>query len=321
MYGKANDIPPRLQWTANFGYCGEVALISAGLYFGQYVSQYDARSIASKNTDQSKQGSQLLIGINDSYGAAQMHLRAVEWANGTAPNTNKFLAWVKANVAYGYPVIIGVYENQDTFEGSNDLNAGDAEYDHIVPVIGVSSRHPLTNSATYYDDDVITFSDNGLWNRAGQPTYIYSYPFEALLATRKQANSKSHPVYSLASGGSNYGIAITGIIDHDGEALPVRLSTDLNYENPVMKEGANTRPLPHDVELTVTVSGLRPGIPYNLYRYDSFQSVPNSAFNAAEKQAQRKWKINIKSGSAFSMKEVISSSQTVIYRAVPETAP
>jgi hypothetical protein len=41
---KSNDIPPRLQWNHNAGYCGEVSLISAGLYYGQYISQYDARS-------------------------------------------------------------------------------------------------------------------------------------------------------------------------------------------------------------------------------------------------------------------------------------
>ena len=40
-------MPPRIQWNANFGYCGEVSIISAGLYFGQYMSQYDARAIAS----------------------------------------------------------------------------------------------------------------------------------------------------------------------------------------------------------------------------------------------------------------------------------
>ncbi len=32
------DIPPRFQWNANNGYCGEVSFISAGLYYGQYCS-------------------------------------------------------------------------------------------------------------------------------------------------------------------------------------------------------------------------------------------------------------------------------------------
>ena len=43
---QAVDISPRLQWNENNGYCGEVSLISAGLYYGQYLSQYDARSLA-----------------------------------------------------------------------------------------------------------------------------------------------------------------------------------------------------------------------------------------------------------------------------------
>ena len=32
------DIPPRFQWNANNGYCGETAFISVGLYYGQYCS-------------------------------------------------------------------------------------------------------------------------------------------------------------------------------------------------------------------------------------------------------------------------------------------
>ncbi|MBR2686395.1 MAG: C39 family peptidase [Aquamicrobium sp.] len=320
-YAKTNDIPPRLQWEANYGYCGEVSLISAGLYYGQYVSQYDARAIASKNANQSTEGSQLLLGVNDSYAAAQMHLNAIAWKNTSTSNTTNFLAWVKENVASGYPVVIGVYYNQRSFDVSNDPNAGDNEYDHIVPVTGVSSKHPLAKSATYYADDELTFSDNGLYTPNGKPTYVYKYPFGAFQATRREANSKAHPDYSLARGGSNYGIAITGIIDRDGQTLPVRLSTNVNYEKPAMREGSNTRPASQNLTLTITVSGLQPGVSYNLYRYNSFQSVPNSAFNAAASKASRKWKINIKSGTSATMTEKIKSDEIAVYRAVPETAP
>lgn len=320
-YRKTNDIPPRHQWEANYGYCGEVSLISAGLYYGQYVSQYDARAIASKNVNQSTEGSQLLLGVNDSYAAAQMHLTAIAWKNTSTSNTNNFLAWVKENVAAGYPVAIGVYYNQRSFEVSNDPNAGDDEYDHIVPVTRVSSKHPLAKPSVYYADDKITFSDNGLYTPNGKPTYVYEYPFGSFQANRREANSKAHPVYSLARGGSNYGLAITGVIDHDGQTLPVRLSTNVNYEKPVMREGSNTRPASRNLTLTATVSGLRPGVSYNLYRYDSFRSVPNSAFNAEAAKAARKWKIKIKSGSSASVTERIKSDEIAVYRAVPETAP
>ncbi|PLP55660.1 hypothetical protein CYK37_29475 [Mesorhizobium loti] len=311
-------MPPRHQWEANYGYCGEVSLISAGLYYGQYVSQYDARAIASKNADQSTEGSQLLLGVNDADAAAKMHLKATQWKG--AANPENFLTWVKEKVASGYPVAIGVYKNARSFEESNDPEAGDREYDHIVVVNGISSKHPFRPSA-YHSDDVITFSDNGLWSPDGEPDFIYKSPFGSFQANRRQANSRSHPIYSLRNDGRNYGVAITGIIDRDGQTLPVRVSTNVNYEKPVMDEGANTRPASQDLTLTVTVSGLVPGVSYNLYRYNEFQSVPNAGFNAAADKADKTWEIKIKSGSSFSMKEKIKSDQIAVYRAVPETAP
>lgn len=47
-FSVSNDIPPRLQWAANNGYCGEVSFANAGLYYGQYLSQFDIRDIASQ---------------------------------------------------------------------------------------------------------------------------------------------------------------------------------------------------------------------------------------------------------------------------------
>lgn len=318
LYIRANDIPPRHQWEANFGYCGEVSLISAGLYYGQYVSQYDARAIASKNADQSTEVSQFLLGVNDAYAAAQMHLKATRWeGSGTFAS---FLTWVKKEAAAGYPVIIGVFKNSRSFEESNEPDHGDEQYDHIVIVSGVSSKYPF-EPATYHGDDVITFSDHGLWSPASNPDFIYTSQFRYFGATRKQANSNSHPVYSLPKGGRNYGTAITGIMDHDGQTLPVRLSTNENYEKPIMREGSSIRPTAQDLTLTVTISGLVPGETYNLYRYNDFRSVPDAGFNAAADKADKAWEISIKSGSSFSMKEKIRSNQIAIYRAVPATAP
>ncbi|MBK8816213.1 MAG: hypothetical protein IPN42_12290 [Methylococcaceae bacterium] len=72
-----NDIRPRLQWNHNGGYCGEVSMISAGLYFGQYLSQFDVRSIASGGAPQNaydraekEYTSQLLLGTKNAVAAA-----------------------------------------------------------------------------------------------------------------------------------------------------------------------------------------------------------------------------------------------------------
>ena len=78
-----NAIPYRSQWNENNGYCGETSILSAGLYFGEYVSQYDARVLANINfPTKIMQLNQTLIGSpgetdvynNIAYAANNMHL-------------------------------------------------------------------------------------------------------------------------------------------------------------------------------------------------------------------------------------------------------
>lgn len=315
-----NPIPPRLQWNANFGYCGEVSFISAGLYYGQYLSQYTARSIASNSTPQNKPASQLLLGVNDTYAAEQMHLNAIAWGGGSQTSTHEFLVWIKNHVAQKQPVIIGVYTNEYLFYNNTNKNGGDPDYDHIVPVIAVSSSHSLPNK-NYYRNDIITFSDNGLWNPTGTPTYLFSYPFSSFQATRAQANNPNGSVYSLPDHVGNYGIAITGVIDLYGNTLPVRLTTNINNELPSIKNGTNTAPSPEEIILTITVSGLEPGVNYYLYRYNDMAKVPNSHFNAQASNASYQLPFSIETGHTFVISEHILSNEVAAYRAVKATAP
>lgn len=321
-YSVSNAIPPRLQWNENFGYCGEVSVISAGLYYGQYLSQYDARAIASNNRPQYQSKSQLLVGVNDTSAATKMHLTYAEWTTSSETSTNQFLAWVKSEAIAGYPVAIGIYTNEYLFYGDTNLTAGDPDYDHIVPVTGISSNSPLTNANTYYANDVITFNDNGLWTGTnnGQPQYVFSYPFGTFEASRKQANAQSGNIYSLTNDGRNYAIAITGVVDLDRETVPVRVATSVNYESPDIKNGSTTRPAPMPLTLTITVSGLVPGAAYNLYRYNAMSGVPNSAFNANAASASQKWAF-VASGTTYVTAQNIESNEEAIYRAVPASAP
>ena len=147
------------------------------------------------------------------------------------------------------------------------------------------------------------------------------YGFDAIQATRTEANSDAHPDYALAGEGPHFGVAITGIVDDDGQTLPVRLTTSVNHETPAMKQGENRRPASAPLTLTVTVSGLKPGKEYRLYRYDDFKSVPDRSFNAKSENAAKAWTIKIASGTTFSMREKIRSDAVAVYRAVPVTAP
>lgn len=300
-----NDIPPRLQWNANFGYCGETSFISAGLYYGQWASQYEVRAIASDGTPQNRQNSQLLLGANAMHAAKVMHLAAVTWKDSSA-SPQSFLKWVERNVALHRPVILGVYTNEYKFYGKTNPKAGDPSYDHIVPVVAAG-------------DGKITFSDNGLW---GPPRpYLFTYPYSSFARTRAQANERSAPQYSLPSGVRDYGIAIVGISDPRRETLPVRVDTSVNYEKPKMRNHSSVRPKAMPLVLTVTVSGLKAGAGYELYRYDRFSTVPDERFNANAARASKHWAIRLGSGSSFVVRERIMSDQVAVYRAVPSSGP
>lgn len=40
------SIPPRFQWENGHGFCGETSIQSISLYYGNYISQNQARKLA-----------------------------------------------------------------------------------------------------------------------------------------------------------------------------------------------------------------------------------------------------------------------------------
>lgn len=315
------DIPPRLQWDANYGYCGETSLISAGLYYGQYCSQYRARAIAAPRIPQNNPNSQLLLGVNAGKAAAAMHLQAIEWKTATQKTTEQFLAWVKQQILSGRPVIIGLFMNEFRFYGEKNRNAGDPDYDHIVPVTGISSAQPLTKADQYFPTDTILYQDNGLWAPGGIPPFEFRSSFAEFARNRAAANAPASPVYSLNNNRRNYGIAITGVKDLRGDTIPVRLSTSVDDEVPAIREGSSTAPKPQTLGLTATVQIPNQTVAYNLYLYNDFASVPDSQFNANAAKAARVWRIPAGSGQKFTAKLNILSSDVAVFRAVPAKAP
>jgi hypothetical protein len=316
---KHNDIVPRYQWNHNYGYCGEVSMISAGLYYGEYLSQYDARAAAS-NEPQNEYRSQLLLGGNDLRAAANMHLEAIEWNDPSRKAADQFLVWVKEHVVVGQPVAIGIYMNQFRFYHDRNPRAGSLQYDHIVPVVGIRSDD-LRDQHTYMPNDEILFSDNGEWGSLRHARYYFAYRFGDFTKTRGEANARNGPIYSLAGHAHNYGVAVTGVIDEDHETVPVRVATNLNYELPQIAEGSPERPRPEELALTVTVSGMKPGVDYNLYRYDRLTSIPNRGFNAHAGDAKQRWAITASASGRFVLTETVMSDEVAAYRAVPTKAP
>ena len=307
-------MPTRLQWLHNDGYCGEVSLVAALLKYGQYYSQYDVRDISTGDQQQF-----YLVGDNDEVTSKKVNLNYIEW-DYTIRDSTKYLAWVKKMTRAGYAVTITVFMNYYMFYGITDKTAGERDYDHIVSISRVDSNY---DDDLYHNDDIVTFSDHGLWApRTTGPPYLFSYTMRDFIGTREQANSqRSGAIYTLpASPVANFGIAHTGNVDLKGDLLPILVETNVNYESPEIGIKSNDRPAAMEVKLTVTVSGLEEGVNYVLYKYESEKTVPSSNFNANKAQAHASYPIIGSESKKYVLSETIMSSQKVIYRCVKATA-
>lgn len=333
-YSQVNvNIPARLQWNRNGGYCGETSVIIAGMLHGQYLSQFDMRTIASPGMPQNSQSypgihtdpnayynAQLLLGQNAARAVAGVKLQQ---ASKTSADSMKFLQWVKLNVAKGNQVIIGVLNNVNML---GEGGTGDSQYDHILSVVGYGSDQPL-NSAAVQNDDIIMLMDNGLYTPNGNNNipYFYQFTISKFLKSRTQANN-GNQIYSLLQlpknqnkkGGylkNNFGMVITGVMDPKNETLPVTVTDNAIAELPKMESDGCLRPAANNITLTITVSGLAPGKQYNLYLYKDETLVPASDF---KKNSGKPWKtFSVKSGSTKTYTLNAKSSDKLFFRAVP----
>lgn len=320
---RGTEMTPRFQWNANSGYCGETAFISAGMHFGQYTSQWTARSLASPGVDQWKPSSQLLLGVNDLRAAKAMGLTAQRYDNAGQRSVQQFLRWVKGRFVAGSPVIIGVLNNTRIL-GEWPQDKGDAEYDHIVPVFGIGSGSPLSDRR-YYATDAITISDNGLHNIGPNIPYLYTYEFASFPRTRDQANAIGGPVYALRDRPRNYGTEVTGVVDPQRVTVPVRLTSSVNGEgvqdgvgpNQVMKQPPPGTPMTLTARVTIPDQARA----YVVYLYDDFGKVPTRDFNANAAQSIDSWTIPAGSGPSWSITIDALTSDTRVFRAVPVSAP
>jgi hypothetical protein len=73
--------------------------------------------------------------------------------------------------------------------------------------------------------------------------------------------------------------------------------------------------------LTATVSIPDQSVAYNVYRYDDFEDVPASSFNASASRAAESWVVPAGSGAQWVVTIATMSDATVVLRAVPQSAP
>ena len=157
---------PGNQWNINGGFCGAWSTQQNALSVGAWISQDLVRKanraqtgIAHNMHGDTKLGYEVMPS-NVAYTAASLKLSYEEWDYmQPAPQAKAFKVWLKKHLSKGraivwFPLCKG--DSHDAYPGSAP-NGG--QCDHVEPMLGIWSKHPL-DDATVYDDDVILhFSD------------------------------------------------------------------------------------------------------------------------------------------------------------------
>ena len=238
------NIPARIQWPNNDGYCGENSIQMCGLYYGNYISEGLCRKVA---------GGELLIYVNDTIALEAFSFIYKEWnPNVSQPQYTSYLDWVKQYLNIKKPVIITVYVSGMT----------DPDYDHIIPAIGFNAGSVNTYSAT----DSLTYNTNF-------DLIPFSRVFSTLYGTRTVAgNSAPFPYYIPKN--VDYGVAVLGNKDPNHLTKPVHIVLD-STDEPNVSLGVPDCIL----KATITCDSLTPGQVYTLLRYNNYLTVPSISFN------------------------------------------
>ncbi len=252
MYSRILDITPRLMWNEFNGYCGETSFICAGLYYGQYYSQYDMRTHAYYKGHKAQTDCQLLLGVNDIEAARRSDLN---YTPHKFYDHKDCLAWIKHMIYLGHPVAVGLYMNNSIFQDGST----DGEYDHIVLVTGFESKHKL-DDGLFHEEDIIIFSDHGLYtpNEPNNPPFLFARKCSDFVRDRKDSSKKNAPAYSLPKDAQH-----VGVFKGRYSSLPLQLRPAKNSEIPDIHKNGK-RPTARPLNISAFVDNLDPFSRYRI---------------------------------------------------------
>jgi hypothetical protein len=273
------DIPPRKQWLNGNGYCGEASVQQVLLYYGGYASQSYIRRLG---------GGEVLIAWNMEHVLEKLQMTFEVWSSDRRERSKDYLQWTKRHIVGRRPVIGGIY-----------WRVGHSrQYDHIVTFVGLASE--ALDGRPYIGRDILTFADH-FTNR------LLDRRFDEVVDDRAmQASCASFP-YCIPVR-RQYGAAVAGIRDPDGETLPARLVVD-TWDEPNVSEGENARA----INAVLVVSGLTPGRKYAVLRYGDHRKLPRRGFVRSDYDRRFDF---VASGRFYSFRDSFMSDAAAFYRVV-----
>eukprot|EP00947_MAST-08B_sp_MAST-8B-sp1_P000463 g463.t1 len=290
------DMPPRFMWGWEpkvSGYCGSVSVQTAAIYHGNWLTE-DAIRATSGGRDGKHE---LLLGFAKDLSikhasvfhaceALAMNCTRWDYHSAPTPQTDAFVAWARAAIDRGLPVIMGVYWGVE----SND------DYDHIVPLRGYDA------TALYYND----LHTNATLRGELGPAFVRS---RAQCVSEDRFGPQSFCLPSKV----NYGVVVHGNNDPRNELQRVRLAMDSWTEPDYSREDAQ-REAPTLLTALAIVSGVRPGKRYALLRFEDATTVPQHTF--LDGPYTDKTEFVAPAGGTYQQRVSMMSDSTVFFRCV-----
>ncbi len=274
----------RIQWNSANGFCGECSLQVAGLQFGLWVGQNQARRLA---------GGEALVGENYGRMLRKLRLRYADYPQRGRGKVNRerFLRWIRNAQMAGHPVVFCVKTHDDW--------GGDPYYDHIIIAHAV-----VGHASGYHGTDVLRYSDH------------FDGAEWGMTFNKWRDGWRRERQYYYLPEGAQYGTKITGIAG-EAETLPISLTVPRKSTPNVTLGKA-----PVVMDATVNMSGLTAGDTYSLLRWNAtwrtIGSVPFTGLRDAASPANVEYSFTATSATMTRAVTFLSSEITV-FRLVPGT--
>lgn len=201
-----------------------------------------------------------------------------DWRNEQQPQWKNYLVWMKKHIIKGEGIVWMIKDAAFELKQVNYTNEGllGPAFGHEEPVFGIYSKHPLTDTDTYYDDDVLVHGSDYCAgaNVEGPRNYrlFSSLPDEHMRGNCARAQGTIGQ-YPCINENQNLGFAVLGPVEEE-TSIRVHLKLDrfdepdnnrMNLRNPV------------DIKGTVTVEGpLTVGETYTILRWNDYKKVPTT---------------------------------------------
>jgi hypothetical protein len=272
---------PGQQWNTAGGFCGAFSVQHGALAFGAWISQDLVRKANRDQDIPHNMHGDPIVGYevmpsNVAYTAEKLRLRYDLWdPSQPSPQTAAYLAWLKSHLALGHPIAWFPICKGDSHECYPDSCPNGGACDHVEPMFGLFSNHPLSDPTVYKDDWILHASDQDL-----QPYYRPLVSLSDSLAMDgncKNAGSGfgKNEMYPCFDESVTYGLAVLGLDVNATDAsplFPVSVSTPGSAGEPNVRAGQSAVPL----LATLTVTGLTSGSKYVLYRYNGTALLPQA---------------------------------------------